>query len=62
MNATLDYNPARNSDERRSLWRDNRIWWVNCLAVERFWFYAGRDLEVARGRRDAMLASLLQEP
>jgi hypothetical protein len=62
MNAMLDYNPARNSDERRSLWRDNRIWWVNCLAVERFWFYAGRDLEVARGRRDAMLASLLQEP
>ena len=60
MNLLLDSNAVRNSEERRDLWRDSRVWWVNCLAIERYWFYAGGDLEVARGRRDAMLSALLR--
>ena len=60
MNLQLDHNPARVPDERKSLWRDNRVWWVNCLGIERQWFYAGADLQAARGRRDAWLAALVQ--
>jgi hypothetical protein len=44
----------------RNLWNDNRAWWVNCLGLERYWFYGGEDLQVARGRRDALLAKLIE--
>jgi hypothetical protein len=44
----------------RNLWNDNRAWWVNCLGLERYWFYGGEDLRVARGRRDALLAKLIE--
>lgn len=60
MNLQLDHNTARVREERKNLWSDNRVWWVNCLAIERYWFYAGNDLTVARGRRDAMLTSLIE--
>lgn len=60
MNLQLDHKSAHTREERKSLWTDNRIWWVNCLAIERYWFYAGQDLAVARGRRDAMLSALVE--
>ena len=60
MNLHLDHDTARRRDERRNLWRDNRIWWVNCLAIEKHWFYGGAELQAARGRRDALLAALLE--
>jgi hypothetical protein len=34
---------------------------MNCLAIERYWFYAGNDAHLARSRRDAMLAQLIQD-
>lgn len=60
MNLQLDADATRLQEVHRNLWNDNRIWWVNCLALERFWLYAGRDLQVARGRRDAVLTALLE--
>ena len=60
MNLQLDHNSPSRREERRNLWSDNRIWWMNCLAIERYWFYAGHDLQIARGRRDAMLSALLE--
>lgn len=60
MNLQLDSQVVRSTEERRHLWSDNRLWWVNCLAIERYWLYAGQDLQLARGRRDAMLSALLQ--
>ena len=47
-------------DENKNLWRDGRIWWVNCLAIEERWFYAGEELVAARRRRDVMLATLIE--
>lgn len=60
MNLLLDSNAVGSREERRDLWRDARVWWVNCLAIERYWFYAGADLDVARDRRDAMLSALIR--
>ena len=60
MNLQLDHKSHRVKDDRRNLWSDNRVWWMNCLAIERYWFYAGQDLQVARNRRDAMLSALLE--
>jgi hypothetical protein len=60
MNLQLDSHHGRHSEERRNLWNDNRLWWVNCLAIERYWCYAGKDLQTARGRRDAMLAAIVE--
>jgi hypothetical protein len=60
MNLQLDHDSPRDRAERRSLWSDNRVWWINCLAIERFWFYAGSDLHAARARRDAMLTELIE--
>ena len=60
MNLQLDHNIARSHAEHRNMWSDNRMWWVNCLAIERYWFYAGADLQVARARRDALLTSLIE--
>jgi hypothetical protein len=60
MNLQLDHGRARHTETHKSLWRDNRIWWINCLAIERFWFYGGQDLEAARGRRDALLTSIVE--
>lgn len=60
MNLQLDHKTSRHREERRSLWNDNRMWWVNCLAIERYWFYAGTDLQIARGRRDAMLNAIVE--
>lgn len=60
MNLQLDHNIARRNAEHRNMWSDNRMWWVNCLAIERYWFYAGADLQVARARRDALLTSLIE--
>ena len=60
MNLHLDHNTVRHPEERRNLWSKNGVWWVNCLAIERFWFYGGQDLVVARGRRDALLSALDQ--
>jgi hypothetical protein len=61
MNLQLDRNIARGTEQPRSLWSDNRMWWVNCLAIERYWFYAGTDLELARGRRDALLSAIIEK-
>jgi hypothetical protein len=44
----------------RNLWHDNRAWWLNCMGLERYWLYAGHDLQVARGRRDALLARMVE--
>jgi hypothetical protein len=60
MNLQLDSPRGSHSEERRNLWNDNRVWWVNCLAIERYWLYAGQDLQTARGRRDAMLAAIVE--
>ena len=60
MNLHLDHSHGASRHERKDLWRDNRVWWVNCLAIERYWFYAGKDLDVARGRRDQMLSALIE--
>jgi hypothetical protein len=60
MNLQLDHSVATSTDKRTKFWADNRVWWVNCLAIERYWFYAGNDARVARGRRDAMLAELIE--
>jgi hypothetical protein len=60
MNLRIDTTSAPVKAEHRNLWNDNRMWWVNCLAIERFWFYAGADLHLARARRDALLASLVE--
>jgi hypothetical protein len=60
MNLQLDHNAAAIGHERRNLLSDNRVWWVNCLAIERYWFYAGKDLDLARGRRDQMLTALVE--
>lgn len=60
MNLQLDHSNTVVKEERRGLWNDPRVWWVNCLAIERYWFYAGIDLQIARGRRDALLTELLE--
>jgi hypothetical protein len=60
MNLQLDNRRQRNLAEHRNHWSDNRMWWINCLAVERFWFYGGADLQAARARRDTILASVLE--
>ena len=60
MNLQIDTTSVPVKAEHRNLWSDNRMWWVNCLAIERFWFYAGQDLQRARARRDAMLASMVE--
>lgn len=60
MNLQLDNAKAPVRAEHRNLWSDTRMWWANCLAIERFWFYAGDDLRVARQRRDALLAALVE--
>jgi hypothetical protein len=60
MNLQLDNSRNRTRAEHRNLWGDNRMWWANCLAIERFWFYAGDDLRVARERRDALLSAMVQ--
>ena len=61
MNLHLDHNTGRTREETKNLWRDNRVWWVNCLAIEPFWFYAGHDLQIARGRRDQLLTALVED-
>jgi hypothetical protein len=60
MNLQLDHRTTRSTEDRKNLWNDNRLWWVNCLAIERYWFYAGADLQLARGRRDAMLSAIVE--
>jgi hypothetical protein len=60
MNLQLDHSAAAGTEKRINFWNDNRVWWVNCLAIERYWFYAGHDAQVARGRRDALLTALVE--
>ena len=60
MKLHTDHAPSHRHEAPRNLWNDNRAWWVNCLGLERYWFYAGDDLQVARGRRDAILARLVE--
>ena len=60
MNLQLDRKTAPVAEQPRNLWSDTRVWWINCLAIERYWFYAGTDLELARGRRDAMLSAIIE--
>lgn len=60
MNLQLDPETRRDRTEHRNLWSDNRLWWINCLAIERYWAYAGHDLHAARARRDALLAELIE--
>ena len=59
MKLQLDTNTTCFHEGHRNFWSDNRIWWVNCLALERYWPYGDQDLQVARGRRDAILTALL---
>jgi hypothetical protein len=60
MNLQLDNKIVRRDESRRNLWSDNRVWWANCLALERYWSYGGTDLLVARSRRDAILKSIVE--
>jgi hypothetical protein len=48
--------------ESRPLWNDNRVWWVNCVALEAAWLPRAAQFEipVLRSRRDAMLAALAE--
>ena len=45
------------SPEAPRMWNDNRVWWVNCVAVESAWSpdVAASELPILRRRRDAML-------
>lgn len=61
MNLHLNPNVPLRGDERRTLWDDNLAWWVNCLAIERFWLYEGSELLRARDRRDALLSAMIEE-
>lgn len=60
MNLHIDHDSRRDKTDYRSLWGDNRLWWINCLAIERYWPYAGPDLHAARARRDAVLSELIE--
>ena len=61
MNLLLDRNSAHANSESRRLWDDQRVWVVNCLAVEAGWL-AMPQQERAEARRgcDRMLAVLLE--
>lgn len=60
MKLHADHTMSQRHEAPRNLWNDNRAWWVNCLGLERYWFYGGHDLLVARGRRDAILAAMVE--
>ncbi len=60
MKLHADHTMSQRHEAPKNLWNDNRVWWVNCLGLERFWFYGGYDLQVARGRRDAILAAMVE--
>ena len=62
MNLQLDLNTTRRHDEHCGLWRDGRIWWVNCVALEAAWLpeIAHEELPTARRQRDLLLAAFLQ--
>ena len=60
MKLHIDHTMSHRHEAPRNLWNDSRAWWMNCLGLERYWFYAGQDLQVARGRRDAMLARMVE--
>jgi hypothetical protein len=60
MKLHANHTISHRDEAPRNLWNDSRAWWVNCLGLERYWFYGGQDLHVARGRRDAMLARMVE--
>jgi hypothetical protein len=47
--------------EALPLWNDNRVWWVNCVAVECAWspFASQSELPILRQRRDALLGAFI---
>jgi hypothetical protein len=61
MNLQLDANTGRRHEEHQGLWRDGRLWWLNCLAIEAGWMLRSEDLPAARRRRDAVLAQLVED-
>jgi hypothetical protein len=61
MNLHLDRHTEQLSAETRRLWRDGRMWLVNCVAVESAWPTATppERLQAQRGR-DQLLTAILQ--
>jgi len=49
------------SAEAPRLWNDNRVWWVNCVALECAWTPNSGDseLRMLRQRRDALLEAFI---
>ena len=60
MNLHLDPNASRLNTENRRLWQDDRVWWVNCVAIEAAWLpkIAREQIPDARRACDQMLAAL----
>ena len=61
MNARHAVLTTASPPEAPRLWNDNRVWWVNCVAVECAWspHAAQSELPILRQRRDAMLDAFI---
>ena len=61
MNRPTVFASESSTSEARPLWSDNRVWWVNCVAVECAWapHAAAFELPVLRQRRDALLDAFI---
>jgi hypothetical protein len=61
MTVHVDHKTAQLSAESRRLWNDERVWVVNCLAVEAAFAGATRvqRAQAERGR-DQMLAAFIE--
>ena len=60
MELHVDHKTQQLSVEARPLWRDVRMWVVNCLAVEAAWPAKTTEEQAqARRGRDQMLAAIL---
>ncbi len=60
MELHVDRKTQQLSAETRPLWRDVRMWVVNCLAVEAAWTKRkSEEQEQAQRGRDQMLAAIL---
>jgi hypothetical protein len=60
MSLHADRKTAQHGEESRRLWDDQRVWFVNCVAIEAAWA-AVPAAERAAARRgcDQMLAALV---
>ena len=61
MNLHVDHKTAQLSAETRRLWNDERVWVVNCLAVEAAFADATRaERSLAERGRDQILAAFIE--